>query len=410
MVREYVAGNLRAVFTGGSTTDDQGEYHLTRVQPGRSYQILAVRWPLNLPAISDAPADPKFRRPAVLPTYYPNSRTLDGAQSLILKPGEQREGVDIRLVKTPSYCMEGMVEGAAGSTTGLRFQIAEPQPAGGTSGTGGFYMAVPGGTPGTAGKIRVCDLHPGEYELAALEYSQGRGGLASFGTVNVTVTDRDVENVRVTARPHVPFAGEVTWDGPAPETPLDTKLSIDLQALSRTERGSVAAAIPGPFSIENGLVMDNFAITFRGVPKGVYVKDITYGGHSILNDSLKLGMAMGDGSVRIALARDGGVVNARVTDKDGNPVPDCPVVLMPASAGNEATLSAAMITGRTDLAGAWSSVSLAPGKYYAIATRDSIDKSPESMARLWRSRTGAQEVEISPNGTAALSLNPKTLE
>ena len=410
VVREYVSGALRAVFSGAASTDDQGEYHLDRVLAGRSYVVLAQKGYKGLEAISDAPADPKLRRPAVVPTFYPNSRSIEGAESLVLRSGEQRDGVDIRLVRTPSFCLEGAVEGGSGPA-GLNFSIAETQPTSGTSGNGGFYYARPGGNPGLDGKIRICDLHPGDYELTVQQYAKDRQGSSPFfGSTLVTVADKDLQNVRVSARPRIPLAGEVVWDGPAPDAPLDAKLRVDLQAISRTERGNFDSDIPGAFSVEGGLLMDDFGLQVSKVPMGVYIKDITYGGHSILYESLRLGSAMGDAGLRIVVARDGGTANARVTDKDGNPVAECSIVMMPASAGNEATLAAALTTGKTDLRGAWSSASLAPGKYYALATNDAIDRSPETIAKLWRARVRAQEVEINSNGTAAMTLTVKGIE
>src|ERR1017187_5125951 len=168
VVREYVAGGLRSVFAGAGNTDDQGEYHVDRVLAGRSYAVLAQKKMQRLDAISDAPADPRLRRPAVVPTFYPNARSIEGAESLVLRSGEQRDGVDIRLVRAPAFCLEGIVEGGSGPAD-LHFEIAEAQPASGTSGNGGFYHSNPGGSPGKDGRFRICDLHPGDYELTRSE-------------------------------------------------------------------------------------------------------------------------------------------------------------------------------------------------------------------------------------------------
>ncbi|HLK62847.1 MAG TPA: carboxypeptidase regulatory-like domain-containing protein [Bryobacteraceae bacterium] len=410
VVREYVAGALRAVFTNLAITDDQGEYHLGRVAAGRSYMVMAQRLTRRLDAVSDAPADPRLRRPAVVPTFYPNSRSMDGAEMLVLRSGEQREGIDIRLVRSPAYCLDGIVEGGSGPAN-LRFEIGDTQPANGTSGNGGFYSSLPGGTPGPDGKVRICDLHPGDYAFGVQEFAkESLGSAPYYGSVPVTIADRDLQNVRVSARPRVPLAGEVVWDGPAPDTPLDTKLAVELQAITRTERGNFESAVPGQFAIEGGLLIDEFGLRFSRVPAGLYIKDVTYGGHSILYGSLKLGTAVGDAALRIVVARDGGTASARVTDKDGNAVPECAIVLLPASASNEATLAAALTTGRTDLRGTWTSAPLAPGKYYVLATNDAIDKSQETIAKLWRARTGAQELEITANGSAAVTLVPRGLE
>jgi hypothetical protein len=80
---------------------------------------------------------------------------------------------------------------------------------------------------------------------------------------------------------------------------------------------------------------------------------------------------------------------------------------MPADASNEAILAAAMRFGKTDQNGSWQSGTVAPGKYYAIATTDTIDRSPEAIGRLWKARTSAMEVQLAPQGKASVTLEAR---
>jgi Carboxypeptidase regulatory-like domain len=407
VAREYSHGALRAVFAGAGNTDDQGAYRLERVQPGRAYAVMATRKYRVLPAISDSPLDAALRLPAVVPTYYPNARSIDGAEALVLRPGEQRDGVDVRLTRSAAFCLDGVLEGVAGPGA-VRFTIAETQPSSGTMGNGAFYTATPGGTSGPDGKVRICDLHPGDYELS-LHEGGGMGGATQFGATLVTIGDRDVAGVRVGLRPRIPVSGEVVFDGVAPEPPLTGKLRLDVQAITRTERGSVQSPIPGEFEFTGGLLMDEYGLDISGVPAGVYVKDVTNGGRSILHQTLRVGSAMGNAGLRVILGRDGGTVGARVADKDGNPVADCTVVMLPATADNEAVFAAAVKVGKTDASGAWTSPTLAPGKYFVLATSETIDRSPETTGKLWKARNRGEEVEIAPNGRASAALAPRSL-
>lgn len=226
----------------------------------------------------------------------------------------------------------------------------------------------------------------------------------------MTIGDKDLQNVRVTARPRIPVTGEVVWDGPAPDPPLEAKLAIRVEALSRTEYGGVQAAIPGPFEFQGGLVMDDFRLQVMNVPKGVYVKEVTYGDRNVLQEPLRVGRATGNAGVRVVVARNGGTVTAKVVDRDDNPVSDCPIVVMPASAASDGVFAAALLTGRTDQAGRWTSAALAPGKYYALATNDAINKAPETIAKLLASRSRAQEFDVNPSGSATLTLPVKSIE
>ncbi len=111
--RQYFLGGLRYRFGGRSVSDDRGAYQLTTVMPGRSYLVLAERWPSKMNAVSSAPADPKLRRQAMVPTYFPNSPSIEGAQALVLRPGETREEVDIYMARSPSYCIAGTLDAGA---------------------------------------------------------------------------------------------------------------------------------------------------------------------------------------------------------------------------------------------------------------------------------------------------------
>ena len=260
IAREYSLGALRHVFAGMANTDDQGQYTLQSVKPGRAFLVMAQKRTFRIDAISDAPADPKLRKPAYATTFYPGTPTVEGAQSLTLRAGEDRDGLDLRLLRTPAYCIEGVVHGARGPEA-LRFSIIDRQATSGASGDGAMFVASPSGKAEADGKIRVCNLYPGEYELSA--HSQDNSMPQSYGTATVTVVDRDVRNVSVTARPTVTVAGEVTWYGEAPDPPLTEQIAVSLQPMTRApwqgEPGFQRTSIPGSFSF-TPLLVDSYLV------------------------------------------------------------------------------------------------------------------------------------------------------
>jgi hypothetical protein len=415
IAREYTLGAVRYVFASMSITDDQGDYHLQRVEPGRAYLVVAQRRPTSLRTISDEPAEPKNRRPVPVPTYYPNSNIAEGGQPLVLRVGEHREGVDIRMARSANYCVSGVIEGPNGPAP-LQFQFVEAQPTSGSHGNGATFVASPRGRAGDDGKVRICNLHPGDYELTTFQSPADPNGAPPFYTsATVTVSDRDVQNVRLSAIPPIKVPGEVSWFGAAPNQPAEGKLTIDLRPLTRAPWGgefrnlNMQSTMPGEFAFP-GLLADEYAVSFRGVPPGCYIKDATYNNRSVLYEPLRAGAASADEPLRLVLARDGGKIAVRVADKDNNLVGDATVVLIPADAGNEPSLAASFHSGQTDQNGAWTSGVIAPGKYYAIALTAPVDRSPESIGKLLRSRNRAEEVDLAPNGSSQVTLEPKTLE
>jgi len=408
IAREYSLGALHYVFAGNTTTNDAGEYTLQNVEPGRGYLILAEKRTFNLSAMSESPEDPRLRRRAVVPTFYPGAPVPEGAQAIALRPGEHREAIDIRLQRSPSYCIDGTIDRVAAGGT-LRFEIAARQPTSGASGNGAAFIVSPGGAPGPDGKIRVCDLAPGDYQLAAIQYPPGQD-MPFYGTTDVTITDSDLHRFSLAPRTHVPLPAEVVWFGTAPD-PAPGKLTVELTPLTRMTFGGELSKLTQTVPIAgqaawDELLVDDYSIQVRGIPSSAYLKDITYGNRSILHQPLRIGAASGDPSLRIVLAADGGPISAKVTDKDGNPLADEYVVILPASSATEAALSAALVSIPTDQNGSCASSTLAPGKYFVAASAAPPDRTPESVARIWANRSRFQEVEIAPKSTIQVTLVP----
>ena len=406
IAREYRLGALRYVFTSGvGRTNDRGEYAIDRIQPGRPILLMAMRRDLKLNAISDAPADPKLRKRASVPTFYPDSTAPQGGQLVALRSGEVRPGMDFRLHRSPSYCLEGVLL-ASGGPAALAFWIEDRQPASGRSGDGGTYMAMPSGKTAPDGKFRICDLHPGDYRLTAYTDQSSRDVLPPFfGATILTVTDQDVPDLRIQASPKTPLAVEVAWDGAAPAEPVNAKVRLFLQPAYRAfingeARGPApSAAIPGEISIPE-MVVDDYELEVLGVPSSLYVKDIAYGGNSILHKLFRPGPQ----KLRVTIGQDGGYIAAQVKDKDGAPVGDTNITILPESSAPDPEYAALILSGRTNQLGRYRSGPLAPGKYYVLASAVANDNTPEMVANLRRARTKAKEVEVKPGATVQAEL------
>ncbi len=420
--REYVFGVLRYRFRDTSATDENGQYRLgANATPGRAYLLMvSPRSPGahlkgKLTAISQSPADPKLRKKTFAPTYYPGTDSAQGAQPIILGPGEMREGVDVRVRRSRSYCISGTLKSVGGSQ-GMDFSIAEQELAHMASNIGLIPVA---GTTGSDGRFRICDLHPGDYFLTAYSSTSASPTPESFVRTPITVADKDVE-IAVQALPQVAVRGEIAWDGDAPPDPL--RLTVQLSNVTRVfsfvgesnpenpmSAGSapwrLRMTVPGQFAF-NHLYEDEYAVKVSDLPTGAYVKDITYNGRSILYDAFRAGRESGQSSLRIVLARNGGSVTVRMADKDDNPLPDVTVVLLPELSRSDGVLASTMVVGQTDQNGEWSSSVLAPGKYFVIGTKAPVDKSPEGISRLTAMRTKAYELQIDSRVSARLVLTP----
>ncbi len=123
-------------------------------------------------------------------------------------------------------------------------------------------------------------------------------------------------------------------------------------------------------------------ITRHVVVNGSDVEDVTFSGRSVMYEPLRPAAAMGGAGMRVTMAQDGATLNVQVNDADGNPGVDLRVLVIPADVRSEGELAARLVQGQTNQAGQYMSQTLPPGKYYVVATEETVDPAPESIGRL----------------------------
>lgn len=411
VARVYSYGALRHVYSQIEKTDDRGIYTFSSVAPGRSFLVHARKVNYLINPVSEAPADPKLRKRATVATFYPSSEMIEGAAQILLNPGENREGVDITMARTPSYCMETEIPAEAPNDT--IFSVAEAQPTFGMSDESGLYGMSPGGQIKSNRKLRVCDLHTGEYQLELIRTSDDAQKPVYYSKTNFSIRDEDVKVPTMTLRGAIQVRGETVWDGSAPTEAGNLKVSFWLMPMNRplidrseTQIEPFPTPVPGTITFPH-LYYDDYILKTFGVPKPYFLKDIVYGTASILHAAFHPGSAVGNATLRVVIGTDGGTLNVQVQDKDANPVPDIHVVLIPAEAATEAALAETITSGQTDDQGAYSSGPIAPGKYYVTTSPARVPPTPEAMTRLMQARIHAQEVEIGPKASVNLTLTRK---
>lgn len=407
MTREYRLGVVSYSFHGIATTDHRGAYRIGSLSPGRVYLLHTKPRDQHVAALSNIPLDPKLRRQTYIPTYYPASAQIEAAAGVAVRSGEHLEGVDIRVSRSPSYCVQGTLS-IDGGTGPLAFRIAPTEPSHGVA----AFMYQLNGTSGPDGKIRVCDLSRGEYRITAYQTSADAMHPAFYGTASVTITNGDAQRTIINPLPRLPLPGKVVLEGKTPNSPFELQLGIGLQPLNGTYIKDLdlameaQASIPGDFFFP-GLRMEDYDVLVSGLRGGLYVRDILYGGTSVFHKPLRLGSAAaGTGELCILLGSDGAMLNVLLQDGDGNPVPNGHVLIIPASVSSELEFSAVLSWGQTDEAGGYSAEGVAPGIYSLLATTESLDRTPESIGRVWRARSKAKDIQLGPGTNVNVTLSP----
>ena len=349
-----------------------------------------------------------------MPTFYPDSPDAQGAQAVILAPDENRARVDIKMADADSYCMDGTLE-AAGGVPPDSLTITEHM----ALLTGSTFAPVTLKTK-AEGKFHACGFHPGDYLLAAKsgESANPPPEASTSAQAQIAITDRDVYDLMLLARPAATLSGDTIWDPPPRET-KETRVLISLnQQIVFNDQADAAGRpssmggmfglagkipVPGPFTLGRVRAGGDYRLGVEGLPHDCYLKEASYGTASVLH-GLRLTGGGAEARLRLVLACDGGFLAARVADSEGNPVSHVSLYVMPADVASEGALSTAIQS--TEVENGWGSVAgaLPPGKYLALACDLELDGTAEPILRLWRARSKAKEVEIGPNATAQVTL------
>jgi len=120
----------------------------------------------------------------------------------------------------------------------------------------------------------------------------------------------------------------------------------------------------GTFSIPNA-PPDTYAVNFRNLPEGYFVKEIRIGANKLTDGTLNLAGGPTAGYLDVLLSKSGGELGGTVEEAESHTVPGATVVLVP-EAGNRSALYLYQLT-TTDQYGAFSLKNVAPGEYRVYA-------------------------------------------
>lgn len=391
--QEYYGGAVRSFTESSSSTNDRGEFAIRNIRAGRTILLLMEERKEYHQALAETPADPALRRPVYRATYYPNADSSEGAALVTLRSGEHRAGMDIQVLRSPNFCIDGTLT-LDGAPASLGFKVTNERTSSANMIPGSASSGPIGVSSGPDGKIRICDLYPGQFRIAAL---RGRP-LEVFGAASVAVGKEDVHNVRVDAGPPVMVPGEVVWDESPPDGSPAAQFTLMTQSITNDSMpmgNRPRYPIPGTFTFP---VLRTVEYTLQPLLNASnyfpnsYVKDVTYGPLSILHEPFRAA----EGTLRITMGNDAGTIKLTAP-------PGAQILILPDAVSGEAELAAAMMSGQADYDGTFSR-RLKPGKYRVLATRDIIDRTPECIGRIWQARIRGQEADAGPRATVSVTL------
>lgn len=494
-LRVTMAGGRRVVAPAGppqAMTDDRGMYRLANLRPGQ-YYVLApsttrsvatstVRWygetsvgpdegtlrqrlresraptpsPLGLRVGDDIVSSitlrtstaPRLRADGRLEVYrtiyHPSAASLDRATPVRVLSGEQRDGVDLRLVAEPAARVSGVVVGPDGPAAGLGVRLL-PADAGALQESARLETAET--TSGPDGRFTLLGVPPGRYAVSVLRVPQAtsttanqlstvvRTGAGSTSVRSVsgarrtgevpdaptlwaeqtlTVGEGDVAGIALELREGARVTGRLEFAGDAP-APAPEALARMAVQLTPADGPPDSAFLRPPAVAEDG--------TFRtlGFPPGRYFVSVlsapSPGGQWLVKSAMLGGRDLVDRPLQLEADDVGGVV-ITLTDRLGeltgtvvltsNVDEDALVIAFPAEARDWiANGMPASRTGatRTSAEGRFTLSGLRPGSYLvaAVPAGTEIDLQDSDVVNQL-ARLGTR-VEVPERGSTSVRLS-----
>ena len=364
------AGNWHFAAGPRAQTDDRGVFRLSNLPEGTYAVSVALHQLIGATVVDGLPAV-STEVLGYAKSYYPGVPSISDARTVTVGPGEQRRGVDFRLMLTPTYAIRGTVAGSVDISRNLVARLVPDGPAdhgslsevararidagGGfmfeyvpvgryvvdVRGTTSEYILSPsiGSSLALAGPTRP--LAPGESSrtldinsgpsLTVAFSERGVTGLA-WGQAHVTV-DRNIDKLVVPLKRAGHISGSISWDSAPParlpgSAVLRAEPANGSPALTAPQTRLRLTQDPAPFDIE-GLLAGEYLL--RPDIPGVLVSSITWHGQDYTDRPLDLSAGDDLPDVIVRLRTDGASVSGTVRSKSGEPATDAAVLYFPAS-------------------------------------------------------------------------------
>jgi hypothetical protein len=360
-------------------SDERGEFHIS-VAPGKYYIVAEPGGGRNpeLEIRTDATADARYGK-----TYYPGSAVQAKAVIVEAGAGAELTGIDIHLARQPrGLSISGMVSGGAEAPGGSLVMLQQ--------GDDQRHMGLVSNT-GTdrSNHFAFPELQPGAYRLFAL-HSFDKTRLYSQ-PVDVHLGGGDVTGVNLVLAPGGEITGKLEMAGGLGAE----KVSVSLEGMAAGFFGgsnpSAEVDQTGGFRIAD-IAPGRYRVKVAPTPENAYLKSVRLDGAEAPGGELDLSRGAQGSLLRIVVSPNGGQVEGKLLDKDGEPVGAVPVMTLLVADPKDIDLERSL---KVVEEGAYRFQGIRPGKYRLLAfDRFLLADVPESSEMIKKLAAAAEEIEI----------------
>ena len=302
-----VGGPKMQIMAGVTTTDQNGEFRFSNLQPDR--------YVLQAEIVASFQGDPAKRPPrkpgeeelAYVTTYYPGTTDPRSASNIEVPAGRDLPAMDIPLRKSAVHHIRGQVNGIPASNN---LRVLAPDP-------GALYLTswAGGASVHEDGTFDLASLPTGTHALVVLDQTTGGTILARR---IVTIGHDDLADIVLTGLPDLSLKGRIQVEpNPAPPNPKDPpkppQFRIFFRPLEGIQTGgqaNISVDADGNFSVPR-FNPGKYLVTVNGEPDGTYWKSTSRGKTELPENILSI-ESQDSSPLEILFARNGATVDATV--------------------------------------------------------------------------------------------------
>jgi protocatechuate 3,4-dioxygenase beta subunit len=381
---------------GNVVTDDEGEFRLQGVNPGR-YLVMAVSNETWTVASANAESVVGYA-----PTYHPGTANVAEARTVSVDIGQRVTNVDLALVPGRTARISGVARDGQGRP--LRDVTLEQSFRGPN---GASFRSAGNAIVAADGTFTLRSVPPGEYALRG-----SSPGSDESARLPIVVTGDDLDGVNLTAAPGWRLSGHVITDtGTAPPIPRD-RLRIGGRLLtwptglaSPGARNAMDDVVKDDWTFQSGPLFGPVQIRVSGLPEGWAVRAIYHNGRDITDDTLEFSTGEDLQNVQVTITDKVTTVAGQLLDAKGTPLVDGTVIVFAEDSQKWMDGSRWVRSVRPDQAGHYQLRGLPAGAYLAIALDYVEDGTWNDAVYLETLRARTKRFFLDEAGSHTLTLN-----
>lgn len=375
-------GVRRLQSSNSASTDDRGVYRLYGMTPGEYVisatsisQDLRSQMNVEMAVTMEVPAPVAFA-----PTYYPGATSPASAVSVTVVGGEERQGIDITLMKVQTATINGIVVSSAGAvppSVSISLQPLDEAAQG---------MALSSARVTPDGRFTLRNVPPGQYHVVARATMTVRTespavGGQSFSTLQATKTGRTLVSVDglglngviVSLDDGRSVSGRVVFDGGMPPDLNRTRMTASLQIVPGSNTANppqpAQVAADGTFKLTN-VAPGRYTLRVSGA-QNYSLKSSLVGGRDSLDYPFEVeNDDVSDGLVTLAAGLVPSELGGTITDQASQPAVDYTIVVFSSDQRFWTPGSRRIVTARPATDGKYMLRGLPPGDYQIAALSD----------------------------------------